>query len=246
MGHSKKHSHYHHKDPRSSPLVPSQKSKGPVPHNIRLEVVLKSDSSGTLEAVTAALQTSPLNDIPLVIFHRGIGPVNKTDILNAETGSRLVLGFNVDVLPHIEELCRQHNVEVRLYDVIYRMTSDLTALSASLTAKETKEQITGSAKIIALFKSSRHGIILGCEVQRGRIKLGDRFRVITAMGTVYAGTIESLHIEKEIVKQASAGQQVGLKIRDFNKAHLGDLVECFTLERDRYQPWKPRGRIIRP
>jgi len=246
MGHSKKHSHYHVKGPRSTSPVLSEKSREPERQDIRLEVVLKSDSSGTLEAVTDALLSSSLNGIPLVIFHRDIGPVNKTDIINAETGSRLVLGFNVDVLPHIEELCRQHNVEVRLYDVIYRMTNDLKDLSASLIKKEAKERVTGSAKIIALFKSSRHGIILGCEVQRGKIKLGDKFRVITAMGPVYIGTIESLHIEKEAVKQASVGQQVGLKIRDFNKAHQGDLVECFTLEKNRFQPWKPTGRIVRP
>lgn len=211
---------------------------------MRLELVVKAESSGSLEVVLSAISSISLPAPPITVIHQGIGAVNKTDILNAETGSRLIIGFEVEVLPHIQEACREHNVEIRLYTVIYRLSEDLRRIAESLLPSEPQETITASAKVIALFKSSRHGIILGCEVANGTIKLGDRLRVITSMGPVYTGRVESLHIGKDSVTEAKPGQQVGLKIRDFNQAHTGDLVECFVQKKSAARRWQPSGKIV--
>jgi translation initiation factor IF-2 len=98
--------------------------------------------------------------------------------------------------------------------------------------------------VIALFKSSRKGIILGCKVLSGTLAQGQRFRVVGVMGPMYIGIIESLHIEKDTVNKATRGQQVGLKIRDFKKAKIGDLVESFKPGAQHVQqPWQPKGVI---
>jgi translation initiation factor IF-2 len=210
-----------------------------------LEIALKCDSVGSLEAVVASITSMQDLAVGIHIIHSGIGSINKSDLLMANTGSRLIAGFNVDLLPKIQQVSKEQGIEIRLYDVIYKLTEDLKKTAESLIHPGAGEKITGSAKVIELFKSSRRGIILGCEVRKGTLALGKKFRVISAMGPVYSGKIESLHIEKDTVKEAKAGQQVGLKISDFKKAKVGDLVECYeTTKQEVPLTWQPRGGVF--
>ena len=213
----------------------------------RLEIVLKCDTSGCAEAIISAISSLSLPEVELTIISAGVGAINKSDIFMAETGSGLIIGFNVGLMPHIEHGAFEHRVEIRLYEVIYRLLEDLESIAKSLVPRESSEEIIGSAKVIALFKSCRKGVILGCEVLTGKLVLGNSFRVLGAMGPMYTGIIESLHIEKDAVRQAVKGQQVGLKIRDFNKARLGDLVESFQAAAEHFvKPWQPQGKIYYP
>ncbi|HAM49627.1 MAG TPA: hypothetical protein DCP92_02620 [Nitrospiraceae bacterium] len=211
----------------------------------KLEIVLRTDSIGSLEAVTHVLSEIILPETDINIIHSGIGAVSKSDVLLAETGSRLIVGFQVDVLPGVEKALKGHRVEVRLYDVIYTLTADIRVLAESMTPPVSEEQIIGSAKVIAIFKSTRKGIIIGCEVLDGFVAVNERFRIISAMGPAYSGTIQSLHIGTNTVQQATRGQQVGIKISDFNKAKIGDLVESFRPLTQKYRIWEPTGRIVR-
>jgi translation initiation factor IF-2 len=211
----------------------------------RLEIVLKCDSVGSLEAVVSSLEFLESPEVAVSPFHTGIGAISKSDLLMALTGSRLVVGFNVGLLPKMEQLSKEKGVEIRLYDVIYKLTQDLSQIAGGLIRREEKEEvITGKAKVIALFKSSRKGSILGCDVLQGALVQGKKFRIISAMGPVYSGKIESLHIEKDAVKEAKKGQKVGLKITDFNQAKKGDLVETYEKQKSEASAtWHPRGRV---
>ncbi|MCB2181975.1 MAG: hypothetical protein KQH63_08110 [Desulfobulbaceae bacterium] len=240
MGHKSKH---HIKKKKSA----SHAKPNPTENNLSkpLEIVIKGDTDGCEEAVCQTIESRVSQGVPIEIIHKGVGDICKNDILTASTGSKLVVGFNVNVLPKISELCLEQGVEVRLYSVIYKLQEDLREISQTLIPKEPEEHILGSAHVIALFKSSRKGIILGCEVNSGRLQLGDKFRVISGMGPVYSGSIESLHIEKNNVKKATQGQQVGLKITNFNKAKIGDIVESYEITRPAHQsPWQPSGKIL--
>lgn len=211
----------------------------------KLEIVLKCDSVGSKEAVISSLQASQNPQTELKIIRAGIGTISKSDLHMALTGSRLVVGFNVDVMPQIKSLSREQGIEVRLYSVIYKLINELKEIAGSLITHEAEEKITGKAKVIALFKSSRKGIILGCEVLEGTLGLGRNFRIISAMGPVYSGQIESLHIEKDAVKEVRVGQKVGLKITDFKRATIGDLVECFEIVRPEIKAsWQPKGGVF--
>ena len=224
-----------------SPSTASHTTSSP-----KLELVLKCDSAGSLEAVREAILAAAPTGMKVNVFHAGIGMVNKSDIFMAESGSRLVVGFGVGVVQKIEPLLTQSGVEVRLYDVIYHLADDVWKIATSLIPQEEEaEKIIGAARVIALFKSSRKGIILGCKVEKGRLALGDHFRLITAMGPAYSGRIGSLHIEKDAVQAAKQGQQVGLKISDFKKASIGDLVESFLPpSKKKNQSWTPQGIVI--
>jgi translation initiation factor IF-2 len=234
--------------------ITTTKTEGLAPHSLtsadkgqekKLEIVLKSDSAGSQEAVISSIATKQDPRVAIQVIHAGLGPVSKSDLLMARTGSRIVVGFNVGISPMIKQLSQEQQIEVRLYDVIYKLTDDLHKIANSLIPRGVEEKITGKAKVIALFKISRKGVILGCEVLEGTLALGKDFRVISAMGAVYTGKIQSLHIEKDSVKQAKTGQQVGLKIPDFKKAKLGDLVECYEIVPPKAgPPWQPRGDVF--
>jgi translation initiation factor IF-2 len=223
----------------------SDRKATPAPRPAGLEIVLKCDSAGCLEAVSAAILAAAPAGMAISIIHAGVGAINKTDIFLAETGSRLILGFNVGVGANIDGLAAEHGVEIRLYDVIYRLIADIKDTATSLLAAGETEEILGRAKVVALFKSSRKGIILGCEILEGRLAVNDRFRVITAMGPVYTSKIGSLHIGRDAVQVAKAGHKVGLKIPDFKNATIGDLVESFLPGGAKtVQPWTPRAGIF--
>ena len=243
---SKKGAH-HHKKQKKHAGHPEEKPLESVsghPAKKKLEIVIKCDSVGCAEAVEASIKAIAQPGVEIEILSSGVGAINKSDIFMAATGSRLIIGFNVGVLPDIKALPGEHNVEVRIYDVIYTLMEDVGKIAQSLVTRETGEDILGSAKVIALFKSSRKGIILGCEVLSGSLALGRKFRIVGVMGPIYTGTIESLHIEQDAVNKATKGQQVGLKIRDFKKIKIGDLVESFKPIAQRVDPpWQPRGVI---
>jgi translation initiation factor IF-2 len=223
----------------SRPFMPPVAAK-------RLEITLKCDTIGSKEAILAAIQATESGPVSIRVIHSGVGAISKSDLDLAATGSRLVIGFNVGVHPAIPRLAHDLGIEVRLYQVIYRLLDDLKQTAKSLSPTAPEETITGKAKIIALFKSSRKGIILGCEVTQGVLDQGDRFRVITAMGPVYSGRIEAMHIGKDVVKEGRKGQQVGLKISNFNHVKVGDWVEAFTIGRTREPlPWRPKPGIMR-
>ena len=210
-----------------------------------LAIVLKCDSVGSLEAVISSLKSLENPEVEVLPIHTGVGAISKSDLLMALNGSRLVVGFNVSLLPKMQQLSKERGVEIRLYDVIYKLTQDLNRIAKTLVRRvEEKEIITGKAKVIALFKSSRKGIILGCEVLEGTLLRGKKFRIISAMGPVYSGKIESLHIEQDAVKEAKVGQKVGLKISDFNQAKKGDLVEAYEKRKaEAGATWHPKGRV---
>jgi translation initiation factor IF-2 len=225
---------------------PNQVSADPAEKK-RLEIVLRCDTSGCAEALISSIESINLPEVEITIISSGVGSINKTDIFMAETGSRLIIGFNVGIMPHIAQLATEHIIEIRLYDVIYRLLEDVEYILRSLIPEEPEEKIIGTAKVIELFKSSRKGIILGCEVLTGKLVQGRLFRVLGAMGPMYVGKIESLYIGKGAVNEARRGQQVGLKIRDFNKVKIGDLVESFqSVSEQDIKPWKPKGKIYYP
>ena len=229
----------HHKKtpPKQSPEAQSIK---------KLEVVLKSDTVGTEEAISAELAAVKEPGAEVAIIQSGVGNVSKSDILMAITGSRLVIGFNVDITPKLQAEIAENGVEVRLYDTVYNLTEDIKSITGKMHSKEPEEKITGSARIIATFRGSRKETIIGCEVMKGAIELGRKFRVISAMGPAYSGKISSLQVERKNVKIGKPGQQVGIKISNWNKAKIGDLVECYTIIKPAGGGiWKARPGIFR-
>ncbi|MBN1831165.1 MAG: hypothetical protein JW896_03555 [Deltaproteobacteria bacterium] len=209
-----------------------------------LAIVLKADTAGTEEAIISSLQALDTDIVIVEVIHAGIGNISKTDLLMAETASKLIIGFNVDLLPRIKEAASEKGIEIRLHDIIYRLMDDIEQITHSMVPPIENEKITGRARVIALFSGGHKGIILGCEVVDGALALGKQFRLISDPGIVYVGTIDSLHIETKMVKKAVAGQQVGLKIPGFKRAKKNDLVEVFETIPSAFHIWQPQGGVF--
>lgn len=234
---------------RKRRTLPVHPASGPVPRGEAdeappLKVVLKADTWGTLEAAERAIDRSTAGGCRVEIIERGVGAVSKNDLTMALTGSRLVVAFDVGVLPRVEEFAREHGVEVRVYDLVERLAREVGETAGALGPKTPEEKTLGQARVIALFKSTRKGIILGCEVLEGRLSVGAPFRVIDPAGPIYQGRIESLHVDEDAVPHAKPGQQVGVKISDFKQGRVGDLVECFEPVRERGPCWTPHPGVI--
>jgi translation initiation factor IF-2 len=212
----------------------------------KLEIVLKCDVAGTAEAISASLAEIDVTGVQIDLIQTGVGNISKSDVLMALTGSRLVVGFSVDTTPKLEQEIKEFGVEVRLYDTIYKLTADIKKIAQSFKSQEPEEKITGKARVIATFKASQRGMIIGCEVLEGSIDLGKNFRVITAMGPAFFGKITSLQIEKQNVKSAKPGNQIGIMLEGWNKAKVDDLVECFESTTPQSGGrWKAGSGIIR-
>ena len=211
----------------------------------KLELVIKCEVVGVIDAIVAAIADIKIDGVQFSVIHSGVGPISKSDLLMALTGSKLVLGFEVDMMPKLDQFVRENGLEVRLYKIIYHLIEDLRKIGRSLLPTEPKEETVGRAKVIALFKSSPGDSIIGCEILDGSFEVGKNFRVVSAMGPIYTGKIESLQIEKESVNKVKAGRQVGIKIHGFNKAKIGDLVESFrvTVPKDSFT-WSPKGDVV--
>jgi translation initiation factor IF-2 len=209
-----------------------------------VKVVLKCDTMGSVEAISALLANLRVPEAEVEVIHSGVGNITKQDLLMALTGSRLVIGFNVGVAPKLEQWLKDHGVEVRLYDVIYRLAEDLKVICQSMAPVETEDKITGKCEVIATFKSKKGGAILGCEVIEGAIQVGKHFRVVTAMGPVHSGRIESIQVEKQAIKEARVGQQIGVQVSGSTLGKVGDFIECYDEITPKKARWSPRGDII--
>jgi translation initiation factor IF-2 len=222
------------------------KTASPSEAGQKLEIVLKCDVAGTAEAISASLAEIDVPGVQIDTIQTGVGNISKSDVMMALTGSKLVIGFSVDTAPKLEQEIKEFGVEVRLYDTIYKLTEDIRKIAQSFKSREPKENITGKARVIATFNISPKGMVIGCEVLEGLIETGKDFRVITAMGPAYFGKITSLQIERQNVKSAKPGKQIGIRLDGWNKAKVDDLVECFEIVKPKDSgPWKPRSGVIR-
>lgn len=235
----KKHSNKFIKDVKHAVLDGGGREERPA-----LELVLKCDAMGSVEAVSALVSKLDFPEAEIKIIRSGVGNITKEDLLMALSGSGLVVGFNVEVVPKLEQWVKQHRVEIRLYKVIYRLAEDLRAIAQTMAPAETEDKILGKCEVIATFKSKKGGVILGCEVVEGALQVGKRFRVVTAMGPVHSSRIESLQIEKRPVKEARTGQQVGVRILGSTFGKVGDFIECYDEIVRREEKWSPRGNIL--
>jgi translation initiation factor IF-2 len=208
-----------------------------------LEIVLKCDSMGSVEAVSALLSNLELQDAEMKLIHAGVGAISKQDLLMALSGGRLVLGFQVGIAPRLDQWVKENGVEVRLYNVIYRLVEDVREIGRNLLPAEPEEKVTSTCRVIAVFKSSK-GVVLGCAVEEGVMQVGKNFRVVSAMGPVLSSRIESMQIEKKPVKEARPGQQVGVKVEGLAGAKVGDFIETYETSTARKKTWSPQGRVV--
>ncbi|MFN4298442.1 MAG: translation initiation factor IF-2 [Thermaurantimonas sp.] len=192
-----------------------------------LNIILKCDVDGSVEALSDALSKLSTEKIQVRILHKGVGQITESDVLLAAASDAIVIGFNVRPSANARKIAERDQVEIRHYSIIYDAIDDVKAAMEGMLAPETKEMIIANAEVRETFKISKVGTIAGCMVLDGTIKRGCKVRVIRDGVVVYTGELASLKRFKDDVKEVSKGYECGLSIKNFNDIKVGDILEAY-------------------
>src|SRR5215212_778637 len=192
-----------------------------------LNLVVKADVSGSLEAVEDEIARLPQSEVSVNVIHRGVGGINESDVMLASASNGIILGFNVRPSADARAAAEREGVEIRTYAVIYRAIDDLKAAMEGMLEPEEVETTLGEAQVLQTFRASRVGLIAGCQVTEGRVTRGARARVVRDGTVVYTGEIASLRRFKDDVREVIDGQECGIVLKDFQDVKEGDGLEVF-------------------
>ena len=192
-----------------------------------LDIVLKADVSGSLEALQDEIAKLPQGEIVVNVIHAAPGGINESDVMLAAASDAVIIGFNVRPLADARRAAEQEGVEIRSYSVIYKVTEDLRAAMEGMLQPEEVEQTLGQAEVLELFKASRVGTIAGCSVTDGKVIRGAEVRLVRDGTVVWTGRIGSLRRFKDDVSEVEAGLECGIVLEGFQDVKVGDVLEVF-------------------
>lgn len=194
-----------------------------------LNVILRADVQGSLEALKVALQKVESQKAEINIIFTGVGEVSESDVQLAAASKAVIIGFHTNVESHAESLIRQHGVQVRMHDIIYHAIDDVKGLLVGLLDKISIETDKGKAEVKATFKSSHYGIIAGCQVIDGTIHRNNHMRVVRNKEVLWRGSISSLKRVKDDVREVSKGLECGIVLNGFSAFQQGDILEAYEV-----------------
>jgi translation initiation factor IF-2 len=197
-----------------------------------LPLVIKADVQGSVDALVAAIQKLPMEDVKTAVKHAAVGGVNESDIVLADAASAIIIGFNVTASPAARQEAESRGVDTRFYDVIYDITDDVIKAAEGLLEPEHKLEVLGHAEVRQVFKISKVGMVAGCYVTDGVIERHAQVRVTREEIVIEKDRrLQQLKHFKEDVKDVRAGQECGMKIDGYDDIKVGDVLECYkTLE----------------
>lgn len=192
-----------------------------------LNIILKGDVDGSVEALTDSFQKLSTEEIQVNIIHKGVGAITESDVLLASASDAIVIGFNVRPMGNARQLAEKEEIDIRNYSIIYDAINDLKDAMEGMLSPEMKEEITGNAEIRETFKISKIGTIAGCMVTDGKIFRNSSIRLIREGVVVFTGELASLKRFKDDVKEVAKGYDCGLQIKGYNDIKEGDVVEAY-------------------
>ena len=196
-----------------------------------LNLVVKADVQGSLEAVKNSISKIKVEDIVINIVRAGVGAITETDIILAQASRAIVVGFNVRPTGQVRQSAEASGVEIRLYNIIYKLLEDIDAALKGMLDPEYEEVVTGFAEVRQTFKVSKVGTIAGCYVTDGVIERNSLVRILRSGVVIFEGKMATLRRFKDDVKEVKAGYECGITIASFNDIKEGDIIEA-SVERE--------------
>jgi translation initiation factor IF-2 len=194
-----------------------------------LNIVLKADTQGSLEALTESLEKLSTDEVAIRIVRRGVGAVAESDVTLAQADGAIVVGFNVRPDANAREVADREGVDVRLYTVIYQAVDEIKQALSGLLAPGEEEVELGQAEVRATFRVPRLGVVAGCYVTRGTMTRGARVRLVRDGAVVYDGRIGSLRRFKDDVREVAEGFECGIGLENFQDVKEGDVLEAYEI-----------------
>ena len=195
-----------------------------------LQMVLKGDVQGSVEALVGALKEIPQSKITLDIIHSAVGPITESDVLLASASNAVIVGFSIKVENNASTVAKREGVQIKLYSIIYELIDQVKEAMAGMLEPELRETVIGHAEVRQVFDLSK-GKVAGCYVSDGRISRSARARVLRKKQPIYDGGIGTLRRFQDDVKEVRAGLECGIKLGDFSEYLPDDIIECYTLEK---------------
>jgi translation initiation factor IF-2 len=192
-----------------------------------LNIILKADVDGSVEALTDSLQKLSTEEIQVNIIHRGVGAITESDVLLASASEAVIIGFNVRPAGNARTLADNEEIDIRMYSIIYDAINDIKDAMEGMLSPELKEEITGTAEIRETFKISKIGTIAGCMVTSGKIYRSSGIRLIRDGIVIHTGTLTSLKRFKDDAKEVSKGYDCGIQLKNYNDIQEGDILESY-------------------
>jgi translation initiation factor IF-2 len=199
-----------------------------------LRLILKADVQGSLEPIVKEVHNLAAKDsteIAIKILYFETGNIGENDVLLASASKAIIVGFNVQADVAARRLAEREAVSIRLYDIIYRLTEDIEKAVRGMLQPEFTETIIGKAQVLAVFPISKVGKIAGSRVLDGEVRRNGKIRLKRGADIVFEGDIASLKHEKEDVREIRSGFECGIGLKNFNDIAVGDVLECYTLEK---------------
>jgi translation initiation factor IF-2 len=194
-----------------------------------LNLIIKGDVQGSVGAIISSLEKLETPEVKIKVIHSGVGTVNESDVMLAETSDAIIIGFNVRPTTAVMNQAQDADVEVRLYRVIYDIIDDISDAMKGMLDPEFKEEVLGKAEIRQTFKVPNVGIIGGAYVKEGIVKRNEQIRLVRDGIVIHEGTISSLKRFKDDAKEVAAGYECGIGIENYNDIKPDDIIECFTM-----------------
>jgi len=192
-----------------------------------LNVILKGDVDGSVEALTDSFQKLSTDEIQVNIIHKGVGPITESDVLLASASDAIIIGFNVRPMGNARSIADKEEIDIRMYSIIYDAINELKDAMEGMLSPEMKEEISGTAEIRETFKISKVGTIAGCMVLTGKIFRNSNYRLIRDGVVIYTGTLSSLKRFKDDAKEVAKGYDCGLQVKNYNDIRELDILEAF-------------------
>ena len=192
-----------------------------------LNLILKGDVDGSVEALTDSLQKLSTEEIQVNIIHKGVGAITESDVLLASASDAIVIGFNVRPMGNARSIADKEEIDIRSYSIIYDAINDVKDAMEGMLSPEMKEEITGTAEIRETYKISKVGTVAGCMVMTGKIFRNSGIRIIREGVVIHSGFLSSLKRFKDDAKEVAKGYDCGLQVKNYNEIQEGDTLECF-------------------
>ncbi len=197
-----------------------------------LNLVLKADVQGSVEALKEALLGLSTDDVKVRIIHDGVGTVTESDVMLAGASNAIIIGFNVRPTPKTSQMAEDKNIEIRLYNVIYEAIEDVRNAMEGLLAPLEKEVVTGRAEVRETFSVPKIGKIAGCFVTSGKIHRSNQIRLLRDDVEVYSGRIASMKRFKDDIREAVEGYECGIGLENYRGVKVGDIIEAYVIEEE--------------
>ena len=194
-----------------------------------INIVLKADVNGSLEAVKNSLEKINVEGVKINVIRGGVGAITESDVVLASASNAIIIGFNVRANNKTQDVAKQYGIEIRNYDIIYKVVEDMESAMKGMLDPEFKEEVTGQAEIRQLFKFSKVGLIAGCHVTDGTIGNNEKARLIRDGVVIYNGAVNTLQHEKDQVKEVKKGMDCGITLENCQDYKENDIIEVYKL-----------------